>query len=172
MLFLQMLASGLLILIAVQDLGKRSVSWPLFPLLAASGLALQWQLSYPLKEILTFSFINIIFLGIQFLFVRGYFRITRGPSKMLDELLGWGDVLFLVCAAFFLPVINFVAFYVISLLLVLVSWLIYRYVSGAKDKQVPLAGLQALVLMLFLCGNWLFNAYDVYNEQLLNFFIV
>jgi len=66
------------------------------------------------------------------------------------DLLGWGDVLLLLCIAFYLPVLNFLFFYIASLVLVLVIWLFWQVVSKGENKYIPLAGLQAMMFGLFL----------------------
>jgi hypothetical protein len=162
----------LLLTVLVQDLSSRSVSWPVFPLITLCGFGSQLLLDYPLMEVLRFSIVNLLFLGLQFLIIWLYFVMTRGRGiVVLDNLIGWGDILFITSVACTLPVIPFITFYVLSLLLVLTGWLLYHYFTKLSDKHIPLAGLQALLLAMFLAGDWLFGRYDIYDDQLLNFLI-
>jgi hypothetical protein len=159
-------------MVLVQDLSSRSVSWPVFPLLAICGFSSQMMLAYPLSEVLEFTIFNLLFLVMQFLFIRIYFLITRGKyTIVLDNLIGWGDVLFILCVTFFLPVITFITFYVFSLVLVLAGWLLYLQVTKVEEKHIPLAGLQALVLSLVLAGDWFFGRYDVYDDRTITYLI-
>ncbi|MFD0766142.1 hypothetical protein ACFQZI_14860 [Mucilaginibacter lutimaris] len=170
MVLLKIFVVGLLLTVLIQDITSRSVSWPVFPFIALCGLTLQWLLSYPLSDTLRLTAFNLLFLMLQFLGIRLYFLITRGQkAKVVDKMIGWGDILFLISVAFFLPVTTFIAFYILSLLLVLTGWLLYLQIIRSANRHIPLAGLQALIFILFLAGDWLFGRYDIYDDQLFTF---
>jgi hypothetical protein len=101
---------------------------------------------------------------IQLLLVSAYFSVRqKSLVNITNELLGWGDILLLLSAAFYLSVLNFIFFYLISLMMSLAIWLIWQVLSGKKDTKIPLAGLQAIGLVLFLMSDWYglhFNAAD------------
>lgn len=165
-------AAALLITVWAQDMRTRSVSWPVFPLLALCGLGLQWGPGYPPSEVLMPVSVSLLFLVVQFALVKLYFTLKRGKKVVLaDSLIGWGDIAFMACTAFMLPVLTFILFYMVSLLLILVGWLLYARIRKAGGNHIPLAGLQALLLLLLLAGDWALGCYDIYNDELFTFLI-
>lgn len=155
MLVLRILIVVVLLLIFVQDLRSRSVYWVLFPVLMllfiATGL-LQHRLWV---DLLQPAMINGLFIVVQLLLVSAYFSLKSGKwINICAELLGWGDVLLLLSVAFYLSVLNFVFFYVSSLILTLLLWMTWQGVAGRKNKQLPLAGFQAMIFSVFLTGDW------------------
>ncbi|MDB5124742.1 MAG: hypothetical protein JWP94_2871 [Mucilaginibacter sp.] len=98
---------------------------------------------------------NIGFLMLQLLLVSIYFSAKQSRwINITAGLLGWGDILFLCSIAFYLSFVNFLFFFIISLLCVLAGWAGWQAVSQNKGKQIPLAGLQALLFMLFIAADW------------------
>lgn len=100
----------------------------------------------------------------QFLLVSAYFSLkNRCWVNITAELLGWGDILLLLSITFYLSVLNFLFFYLVSLAMSLTAWLIWKIVSKRENKQIPLAGFQAICLFVFLMSDWYwlhFNAAD------------
>jgi len=132
---------------------------------------LQYILGIGREELLITVAINLFFLIIQFLFIALYFSLRRGRyTPVMDHMIGWGDALFLTSIAFIIPPLTYIFFYVTSLFLVLAGWLCYRYFSRGKDRHIPLAGLQALLMLFFISGDWLFRVYNMYNENFFNLF--
>lgn len=78
-----------------------------------------------------------------------------------DSYLGWGDVLFFVCIALYLDLGAYILFMIFSLLVALVlTPFIYRW--QGKEKHVPLAGIQAICLVLYLPLTY-FKLVDVFS---------
>ncbi|PTQ92456.1 hypothetical protein C8P68_11256 [Mucilaginibacter yixingensis] len=146
----------LLLLIFKQDVKDRMVWVWAFPLLA---VALAW-LNYREQHIYDFRqlAVNLIFLFVQLGLVSLYFSIKNKTwTNITSELLGWGDILFLCALAFYLPVVNFIVFYLSSLLLILLYWVLRK----PNNRHIPLAGLQALLFALLLCSGWLVPALNL-----------
>jgi hypothetical protein len=144
-----------LVLIFIQDLKSRSVYWFLFPVLIILFILLNILQQHLFTENWQAVSINVSFLLLQFLLVSLYFSIkNRGWVSLTTNLLGWGDILFLLSIAFYLSVLNFLFFYVVSLPAVLMIWLLWLLISKEKNKQIPLAGLQALIFTVFLASDW------------------
>ncbi|WP_292939378.1 hypothetical protein [Mucilaginibacter sp. 44-25] len=155
----------------IQDVQSRSISWPLFPMLGLCGLVIQLRLAYPAGEIIRFTLLNLAFLILQYLCVRLYFRLARGrQTKVIDALIGCGDLLFLLCVAFILPTATFIIFYAASLFFILIGWALYRWLRSNGNKHVPLAGLQALLLLIFASGDWLFGWYRLFDDPFIFLF--
>ena len=142
-------------MIFFQDVKSRSVYWVLFPILTGlllllhtfenHGLVLSWQ-----SAVFNIGF----FLG-QLILVTFYFSVrNRKLTNITGELLGMGDVLFILSIAFYLSIFNFLFFYIASLIIVLLVWVTWQAVSARKSKYIPLAGLQAILFIAFLICDW------------------
>jgi hypothetical protein len=145
----------LLLLILVQDIVSRAVYWILFPLLGLSFILLRLAAHQPGPAIVRSSAINLAFLALQLLLVSLYFSARhKSWVNITRQLLGWGDILFLACIACYLSALNFLLFYMVSLIGALLGWLFWQLLVTPKSKQIPLAGLQSLLLVLFLATDW------------------
>lgn len=164
MLFLKIIVIGLLLLIFVQDISSRSVYWFLFPGLAALFVLMHLSQHHLFTDTWQPVLINSTFLILQFLIVSVYFSIkNRHWVNIADGLLGWGDMLFLLSIAFYLSVLNFLLFYIVSLIAVLLTWALWQGISKEKNKQIPLAGLQAFIFTVFLATDWI-KSFDLTND--------
>src|ERR1700722_15213210 len=141
-----------LLLIARQDLADRSVSWFLFPLLAALGAGLCWMELRSASTLVLNILINAVFLALQFGLLKCWFRWRTGKVAFIDHAIGKGDLFFLLASCCFFSPANFILFYLLSLLFSLLLHLTlgkWPVVYG-KHGNVPLAGLQAACLLLTL----------------------
>jgi hypothetical protein len=155
--------------ICYQDFSRRSVHWIYFPLLTVAGIFYSLLFTHSLSQLLTNTLCNSAFLLLQFGILKLYFVITRGSAtRLLDNKIGWGDILFLLAAGFFFSPGSFILFYLLSLSFSLIFAVVMIRLKPAKYRTVPLAGLQALalsMLLLFtaysqhpiLTGDWLLN---------------
>ncbi|NVM62224.1 magnesium-transporting ATPase (P-type) [Mucilaginibacter sp. SG538B] len=105
---------------------------------------------------------NLLFVGLQLAVLTIYFSLKDGRIiDITQQLLGWGDILFFLAAAFYLSVLNFVFFYVASLIVVLFCWLLWRLILAKDAGHIPLAGFQSVLLILFLMADWWCFHFDV-----------
>jgi len=152
---LQLLILLVLGMIFVQDIKSRAVHWVLFPVLLLLFVAERYLQQTRLAESWQAVLINIGFLLTLLLIVSAYFSFREGRwVNITVQLLGWGDILFLFSITFYLSVLNFLFFYIGSLILILLGWTVWQLSKKNKDKHIPLAGLQALLLGLFLACDW------------------
>jgi len=141
--------------IFVQDIIGRSVYWIWFPVLTAMLIALRLLQHGHITELWQPVLINLLFLGLQLLIVSVWFSLKSGQWVNITlKFIGWGDLLFLATIAFYLSVLNFLFFYIGSLIVVLILWIGIRFFISSEDKHIPLAGLQALLLAMFLSSDW------------------
>jgi hypothetical protein len=159
-----------LLLIFIQDIKYRFVYWILFPvliLLFITGAIIHHEAFLQIGT--QFGF-NVAFLLLQLLILSAYFSFKQKKLVNLTQtLLGWGDILFLVSVAFYFSFLNFLVFYIGSLTMVLIIWTISQSVS--ENKKIPLAGLQAMTLILFLVCNWLIFHVDPSDDYWLQQFL-
>lgn len=156
--------------ICYQDLIYRAVYWWCFPLLAILLFILKYQF-LGLGEILTHTGYGIGFLIIQLLMLWAYFSIrNRKVINLTSDYLGWGDILFLAAITFYLSPGNYVVFYVISLILVLVYTLILAlFNDSTKKTHIPLAGLQAALLLVAILIDDRVSKFMLYDDSWLSF---
>jgi hypothetical protein len=165
-LFVEIIIIGVLLLIFVQDIRSRSVYWVLFPVLTVLFIIMHLLQHHLFADAWQPVLLNSTFLALQFLIVSVYFSIKNKQwVNITTSFLGWGDMLFLLSIAFYLSVLNFLFFYIISLIAVLLIWMLWQAVAKEKNKQIPLAGLQALIFSVFLTGDWWFNSFDLTNDD-------
>jgi len=149
-MFLLLLISVCLLFIFYQDMRYRAVYWICFPVLIA--LLSIWKVQCTsLNVIITDALYGLLFLGFQLFLLWGYiFFKHKRPVNIMDHYLGLGDVLFLLALVFYLSPVNYVIFYIVSLVMVLLYAVVQLTVFKRKDLKIPLAGLQALLFMLLL----------------------
>jgi hypothetical protein len=153
LLFTQMTILLLLGIVFVQDMMYRAVTWYVFPLLAAGFLCLQLLTGGALMTIWQPVLINAGFVLLLLLLLCLYFFLKQGRwMNITKDYLGMADILFWGAVACYLSVLNFLFFFMISLSCIILLWLPWK--QGAKNKYIPLAGLQSLMLIVFLGGDW------------------
>ncbi|KIO75756.1 hypothetical protein TH53_18725 [Pedobacter lusitanus] len=137
-------------IIAYQDFRYREVYWICFPLLAIL-FSIYKITTVGLSALLTDIIFTGGFLLLQFLILWLYFCIKyRKTVNLTNGYLGWGDILFLLAICFYLSPVNYIVFYVVSLVVSIVYALFTRLLSEKEELTIPLAGIQALIFALIL----------------------
>jgi hypothetical protein len=162
--------SALLLIIAYQDFKFRAVNWIVFPLLALLSIIFNLLSLNTLLELCKNSMINLIFITVQFLLLYLYFILKIKKIIPLTEKIGLGDLLFLCAVSFLFSPVNFIFFYIFSLI---TSLCIYGITSLIFKKNnpfsgaIPLAGLQSLFLFIFILATVLFGDLTITNDNYL-----
>lgn len=166
MLLIKIAILANLLTIFVQDIRDRAVHWFLFPGLTALLMLLNLKQHDPFSETWPTVLFNFGFLALQFLCVTAYFSFKRSQwMNITESLLGWGDILFLCSIAFYLSFVNFLCFFITSLLTVLACWPVWQAFSKNKSEHIPLAGLQALLFMIFVAASWWIKPADLTKDN-------
>lgn len=172
MLVFKLLSLLLLIAIFWEDMRYRAVHWFLFPLLAVMLVSINLK-SYGVNAFLINAGANIGFLALQFILITLYFSIRqKSRVNVFNSLIGWGDVLLLLTLCFYCSLLNFIGFYLLSLLLIMAGWLGYRIVFSRDNKQIPLAGLQALLFAGIMAFSWFGSGVNLTEDDWLLKFLV
>lgn len=173
MIIVQLLTILILFAIFIQDIKSRSVYWFWFPLLITLFLGSDhFMKRISFTELWQNAVINLLFVGLQLFLVSAYFAVrNRKWVNITKELLGLGDVLFLVSITFYLSVLNYMFFYLTSLLLIIIFWTAVRIVSKKNNRQIPLAGLQAFILIVFLITQHLSKKIELTSDTWLLHYI-
>jgi hypothetical protein len=173
-LLIKIFALLILLIVFFQDILYRSVHWFLFPTLTILFIVLRLLSGQSGLGIAQWTVINVSFILLVLLILSMWFSLKEGGwVNITTHLLGWGDILFLMCCAFYFSVLNFLFFYISSLIGVLFCWIVWQIVSSSKkNNQIPLAGLQAVILIIFLINDWwLFHLGLTNDEWLLNMIV-
>ncbi len=143
--WIAILTIACLVIITIQDFKERAVSWFLFPFgFLLCGIQSWVQIGW--KDLLLNFGINLFLLVILVLMLLLYLFFRFGIRRLkFWDFLGAGDVLFLVVLASCFSPFNFIVFTITSLLLALLTSLIF--LSG---RTIPLAGIQAVCLSCFI----------------------
>ncbi len=145
---------------------SRSVYWFLFPLLAIVFISMRLWNHCADRDWIQTTLINISFVIVQLVILSIYFSIkNRRWVNISTGLLGIGDILFLLCITLYLSTLNFLFFYIISLIMVLICWLVWQLIISRKDKSIPLAGLQAFLFSLFLMADWWIKHFNLTDDS-------
>lgn len=153
---ISILMIGLLFWVTYEDVKDRKVTLLLLIVLFLTGGFLNsQQLSTELFLISSIINLSVIAMVVFVLFLYVQLKL----QTKLFNVFGSGDLLFFAFMAISFPTISFLVLFSISLIF---SLLISLAFQKQLKKLVPLAGLQALFLALFLGSNTLFHLVDLY----------
>jgi hypothetical protein len=156
-----------LLVIFAEDMRSREVHLVWFPFLAVGLLVLRIMHHGVLADLWP----SFLFLGLILVLLTIWFSLKeKRLINVTAQLLGWGDVLFLVCIALYFSLLNYLFFYLASLSLIVIGWSAWMLVSRKNDRHIPLAGMQSLLLAVYLGGDWwLFHFNAASDNWLLRF---
>ena len=140
MLILKLLLIGIFSLVFVQDSKDRKVFWFLYPIIGVLVFVLQINAIslYPasLNAVFNLGFVSLL-LVVCFVYAKLKLR-----KPFLNEVFGWGDMLFFVAIAFSFSIVSFLILFVFALLFSLLLHLVLKHEQ--TEKTVPLAGNMSL----------------------------
>lgn len=150
---LVLLAMGLLV-IMVQDIQVRAISWWTIPWVLLASLFHAWgDVFWEWRWLL----INWLFVGVQGLGVSLYFSMKhRRWVDITEQYLGIGDVLFFLAIAPLFSPLHFCCFFIGALLLILMGVGLARLGRGALET-IPLAGAMSGIGLLYYPFLWYQN---------------
>lgn len=153
-----------------QDFKSRQIYWFWPPLLFAVFFMESYQrLSF--NELLQNIGINSLFIVVNLLMVSLYFSAKeRKWINIFKQHFGWGDFLFLLAITPIFSPLNFVLFFVISLILIGLLHAILITFGQLVITTVPLAGwLSVLLVIALLLNAFLFNINPLNDDLLINY---
>lgn len=161
-----------LTVIFIQDLKYRAVSIVAFPVLLISIICFAIWSNNSLTDLWNNAAFNMLFLILQYALLTIYFSIKhRQFINITKSYLGLGDVLFLVCCTGVFSPINFVVFYLLSTIVVILIHIVSQFFVKINPK-IPLAGMQALTLIIVLVTFQFFINGNLYDDTwLLSYYV-
>ena len=132
----------LLLILFIQDWESRSVHWLLFPTILLCTIFVNVQ---AIQEYNINVVFNLLIILIQICVIVIYLKFNNYPwRKLTTDYFPLGDILFLLILAFSFSTQDFLIFNICTIIICLL-------VAKILDlKTIPFAGIQALMLALFL----------------------
>ncbi|MFL5763629.1 MAG: hypothetical protein ACJ77K_06775 [Bacteroidia bacterium] len=161
----------LLVVVIVQDLYYRRISAWLIPALFV-GFLFRGMTVVGASAFFSDALFNLGFVAVQLGLMWLYFILkNRRWINIVDTFIGLGDLLFFIvlCTAF--SPVNFIFFFISALICSLFSAFLYDRFVKRMQREVPLAGIMASVLIVTLisCSFLSLGLYD--DSYLLNYFL-
>lgn len=135
--------------IFIEDIRFRAVTWVLFPVLGITGFLYSINLNGSVGTVSVNVGVNYLIVLLEFF---GILIYANFRGRDISQVIGTGDILFILAAATFFSPLNFIAYYILSLLLSLFLHLLFVHASlyPGEKRTIPLAGFQAMVLAFVL----------------------
>ena len=161
-----LLQIGIVALLAVvvwQDFYWRAISvWLLLALIVLAVLEANAHADFSWLQ----GLMNIALVTIQLLAVKLYFSVKQGKNVVFtDHLMGAGDLVFFIIPCLLWGVLGFVFYYLTSLLLIAVGFLVWKKQHN-KDSSVPLAGGMAATMIIGMFLSWVFPQWSRYDDYM------
>jgi hypothetical protein len=132
-------------------------------------LALRGAAFLPVKELVFDSMINVSFVGIQLVLLTLYICIkNKRIVNPINSYLGSGDILLFLALTLGFSPLNFLTFYISSILLSLVFFLVWKIITKSKEQEVPLAGILSISLIIV---QFVFSSEQLHNDSSLISFL-
>lgn len=162
---LYLLAAIGLLSIAYQDFKDRTVYWFLFPFLFVV-LGILSTAKTGIEQTGMNALVNSAFVALQLLLATTYFSLKNGKlTNLFANYFGVGDLLFLFSISVGFSFVNFIAFYIISLLLTILLFIAVVIKQQNRAYQIPLAGAQALFYLLLLTIYTINNSFNLLSDS-------
>jgi hypothetical protein len=161
-----------LLVVVVQDFKLRAVYWFVFPVLALLFIFRSLMNGVDAGEMALTAGYNMGFLLFVFVCVWAYFSIKNRQFVYLpDKIIGWGDILLLVAICFYFSLLNFIVFYTVSLLIIIIGWLWWTNTATRFTAHIPLAGLISFLVIISFVADFFIKGVNLTNDNWLLFLI-
>ncbi|MEQ9064067.1 MAG: hypothetical protein RIE58_07810 [Vicingaceae bacterium] len=164
--------SCVLLLMAYEDLRYRSVHKLLFALSALCLSALALMSNLGALVLLKYFVINCLICLALFAVLKLHFSIKEGKrSKVIDRLLGLGDVLMILTFGLVFHPVNFIYFLFGSFLLTLVVHSLYVLFKSNSSRFIPLIFYMNLAFVSLLIYDSTGEGFSMFKLNGLTFFV-
>lgn len=158
---------GLLSAVIYQDFKNKEISWFLIPLLLIIGIT-NALISIDYIDFLTYAGINLTIVVLNLLGVTLFISLKEKKIKnIIDTYLGLGDILFFFVITVLFSPFNFILFFIGSILLTSLVYIIVMLFDKNKQPLIPLAGAMSLVLIVALVFQHIYPSLNFYQDFLI-----
>ncbi|MDX9928267.1 MAG: hypothetical protein RBS37_00265 [Bacteroidales bacterium] len=160
-----------LVVLFFQDFRSRSIHWsPLIILFIA--LVVEALFAQGIAEVSGMVLRNNAFLAIQGVILTFYYLVKGRPiSSIINVSIGSGDLLLFLITTFCFSILNFVFFYIFTLITSLVVWLLVNRIFSLHENSVPLAGLTSAVLIITIVVDRCSHSFNRFDDSLITSFL-
>jgi hypothetical protein len=152
-------------IITYQDFKERKISWITLPILTFLFVSNAIMQLNSWKEYFLIVGTNLIFVFFQMVFLFVYFSIKEKKwASLINTKIGIGDVLFFLVLAFAFSSLNFILFYVGSLSVITLVFLLTKVIANNISAEIPLAGAMAIVLALWYAVAFIFPTLNPFEN--------
>ena len=156
---------GLLSVVIYQDFKYRAVSWIVFPVLFVVSLmlALGEINGFQLMQgaMVNLSLVALIFIGLTI-----YFSVKeKALTNIINKYIGIADLLLLMVIALLFSPVNFIMYYVISLVIITAGSAVYLISKKNVNAEIPLAGAFSIVLIACIVYAGITGDINFYNDE-------
>jgi hypothetical protein len=165
LLILDLIIFLILSVIIFQDFKDHLISWFLIPLILVA-MIYYGSLNLIIQEQIKFFLINLSFIILQLIGVMAYYLVkNRKFTNIINRQLGIGDVLFFLVLCFAFSPVNFIVFFFLSLVITLLGYLLFLGFMKSKTRNIPLAGVFALIFSIIKISSFFSNNYNLYSDS-------
>jgi hypothetical protein len=117
------------------------------------------------RRFLIYLGFNLVLLLLQLSALTLYYSVKkRQIVNIVNEYIGFGDILFFIfCCGLFAPV-NFIFFQILSLTLILLVYVTFFVIKKPIHQTIPLAGALALIINLVFLSRLVGLNVDFYDD--------
>ena len=171
MLYLKIGFLIILVFILYQDLRFQAVSWIFFLLGFIFTIILSVKENF-FSDLLFNISISTLFILFQLciIYLFSWFKYKKRVN-IFKSVFGLGDLLFLVMVMPLFSSLNFVVFFIASVVFSLLVYIVISWLKIYKKQRIPLAGLQSLFLLIVITLQ-IFNKFSFYNDNVILDFII
>lgn len=137
-----------LIGVGIQDFKYFAISWGWIPVLIILGVVEGINV-LPIEVLMQDYMMSLSFVVVQMILMTVWFSIREKRVVNLSKnILGLGDILFLIVLTFYFSFINYLIFVIGSTILIASIFFINKKVKTNQENRIPLAGAMALGLVV------------------------
>ncbi len=133
--------------IGIQDFKFFAISWGWLPMLAIL-FVIDGYFQLPMEILLQDYLMSFgLFISQLFVLTLWYSIKSKKWVNISTELLGLGDILFLLVLVFSFSFVNYLVFVVSTLVVISIGFMVIRKLGLSKSNQIPLAGAMSFILI-------------------------
>lgn len=166
MLYLKILLIVVLLFIIYQDFRFQAVSWIFFLIGFVFNIFVAVKFNSIPNLFFNVSFIALFILfQLSIIYFFSWFKYKK-RINIFESVFGFGDLLFLIMIIPLFSPLNFIVYFIASVMFSLLVYSILNLIGIYKKQRIPLAGLQSLFLLIVIISQ-IFIKFSLYNDYII-----